>query len=198
MPLSLRSIMKSATKRTPWHLSNEVLYELCRKHPLHAEAQVVIAKVLLIGRVYAAAIERRKSDLSTPTDEFYVQRVAPTIMSSSIDRWIEKAKRQTPGTPEALAVMVEMHGRTTGLFGTISGLEKRSLASKYLHFHVPDLFFIYDSRAVEGMRKAGDIVGRASAYKGKVILSTQNSPRSARACRSISNPLSIASCSHAN
>ena len=37
--------------------------------------------------------------------------------------------------------------RGTDLFKKISGLETRSLASKHLHFHRPDLFFIYDSRA---------------------------------------------------
>jgi hypothetical protein len=40
----------------------------------------------------------------------------------------------------------------------------RALASKYLHFHVPRLFFIYDSRAVEGMRAVSQIVGRVSSY----------------------------------
>lgn len=30
---------------------------------------------------------------------------------------------------------------------------KRSLSSKYLHFHKPNLFFIYDSRAMESIRK---------------------------------------------
>ena len=33
------------------------------------------------------------------------------------------------------------------VFYELTGLEKRSLASKYLHFHCPELFFIYDSRA---------------------------------------------------
>jgi len=32
-------------------------------------------------------------------------------------------------------------------------LEKRALASKYLHFHVPGLFYIYDSRAAEAIRE---------------------------------------------
>ena len=32
-------------------------------------------------------------------------------------------------------------------FTELTGLEKRSLASKYLHFHCPNKFFIYDSRA---------------------------------------------------
>jgi len=43
------------------------------------------------------------------------------------------------------------HKKVTDLFYEISGLEKRSLASKYLHFHLPDIFFIYDSRAVHSI-----------------------------------------------
>ena len=38
-------------------------------------------------------------------------------------------------------------------FKEMTGLEKRSLASKYLHFHCPEKFFIYDSRAKEAIRK---------------------------------------------
>lgn len=166
MPQNLRRLVERATRQTPWHFSDEVLYRLCREHPLHTETRVTLAKVLLIGRAYAAAIERRRSDRAFPNDDFYVKRVAPRIKSSAIDRWIEKSESQNPGTPEALDVMVETHGRTTDLFRRISGLEKRSLASKYLHFHVPLLFFIFDSRAVRGMRKVGNIVGRVTPYAG--------------------------------
>src|ERR1700730_17268977 len=109
MPLNLRPIVDRAKKRSPWALGNEVLYDLCREHPLHTKTEVVIAKMLLIGRVYAAAIERRKPDLSKPSDDFYVQRVAPSIIGSSLDAWIERAKRQIPGTTEALVVMTEVH-----------------------------------------------------------------------------------------
>ena len=38
-------------------------------------------------------------------------------------------------------------------FYELTGLEKRSLASKYLHFHCPEKFFIYDSRARTGIGK---------------------------------------------
>ncbi|MGQ0578153.1 MAG: hypothetical protein ACT4PQ_04490, partial [Betaproteobacteria bacterium] len=51
-------------------------------------------------------------------------------------------------------------------FSEISDLEKRSLASKYLHFHVPKLFFIYDSRAVEAMREFSDVLPRAGRTDG--------------------------------
>ena len=35
------------------------------------------------------------------------------------------------------------------LFAELTQREKRSLASKYLHFHLPELFIIYDSRVAE-------------------------------------------------
>ena len=58
--------------------------------------------------------------------------------------------------------MVKVHGLTTDLFCGISGLEKRALASKYLHFHVPRLFYIYDSRAAEAIREFSSELPRPS------------------------------------
>jgi len=46
-----------------------------------------------------------------------------------------------------ISSILNTHHFLTQIFRKISGLEKRSLASKYLHFHFPNLFFIYDSRA---------------------------------------------------
>ena len=57
---------------------------------------------------------------------------------------------------------MKVHGYTTDLFYGISGLEKRALASKYLHFHVPSLFYIYDSRAAEAIREFSSDLPRLS------------------------------------
>lgn len=165
MRLPLRRYVDQAMQRNAWHFSNQLLYDLCRAHPLHTKTGIVLAKILLIGRVYAAAIERRRSK-NEDNDDFYTTTVAPEIIKSQIDRWIKEAMKPKPASATALDVMVDMHGQTTQLFSKISGLEKRSLASKYLHFHVPQLFFIYDTRAVEGMRAVSHIVGRASSYTG--------------------------------
>jgi len=54
----------------------------------------------------------------------------------------------------------------TELFSSISGLEKRSLASKYLHFHVPELFFIYDSRSSKGINLVGKLLGIKARARG--------------------------------
>ena len=54
-----------------------------------------------------------------------VRDASGTVHRVTAFRWIEKAKSRTPGTPEALTFMVEMHGRTTGLFDKISHGLKR-------------------------------------------------------------------------
>ena len=162
MPLNRRRVLR-AMRASPWDFSNRVLYDLCRAHPAHDDESVVIAKMLLIGRAYSAAIERRKNKKQgADTDNFYVETVGPMLRKSKIDRWIAEARASRPGTRPALATMVKVHGLTTDLFCSISGLEKRALASKYLHFHVPSLFYIYDSRAAEAIREFSPDLPRPS------------------------------------
>jgi hypothetical protein len=48
-----------------WDLGNQVLYSLCQDHPGHDHGDAIVAKVWLIGRSYAAAIERRKNAKDT-------------------------------------------------------------------------------------------------------------------------------------
>lgn len=155
--------------RKVWVLGNRVLYDLCRKYPLHAKDDVIIAKILLIGRVYAAAIERRKpvgkkSDRHFG-DAFYTKVVAPRIRKSGIDGWLKSLPSHLPSATEDSKInkILSVHGKVTKLFSKISGLEKRSLASKYLHFHRPDIFFIYDSRSVAGTRAITTSSGVAPA-----------------------------------
>ena len=159
---TIRSFVDRARGGTHWQLGNKVLYTLCQQHPRHESVDVVLAKVLLIGRAYAAAIERRRVGLDEDNEHFYVERVAPMMMDSRIDDWLDQARSQVLCSTDAIEAMIAIHGRVTDLFAKISGLEKRSLASKYLHFHVPGLFFIYDSRAVEGLRRITTFIGKAS------------------------------------
>lgn len=163
MPTIKRRRVLRAMRPSPWDFSNQVLYNLCRAHPAHDDESVIIAKVLLIGRAYSAAIERRRNKKQgADTDNFYVETVGPVLRKSKIDRWIAEARASRPGTQPALATLVKVHGLTTDLFYDISRLEKRALASKYLHFHVPNLFYIYDSRAAEAMREFSSDLPRPS------------------------------------
>ncbi len=135
-----------------WNLSNEILYEMCRKYPHHKNDEEIIAKVLIIGRVYSAAIERRKQ-VNNTSGLFYLKEVAPAIRKSNIDKWLDNIRDFERPTFDNCIHIIAVHKRVTDLFEKISGLGKRSLASKYLHFHFPSLFFIYDSRSSNSLRK---------------------------------------------
>lgn len=146
-----KSFVLRAIADSTWDLGNKILYDLCRHHPLHREPDVIGAKVWLIGRSYAAAIERRRvNSKKTVNDEFYESKVIPAIKAKKIDRWFRKVKTSKD---DNIATLLEVHWRLTGLFEQISKQSKRSLASKYLHFHFPDRYFIYDSRADRAIRR---------------------------------------------
>ncbi len=139
----------SARRHSVWDLGNQVLYDLCRNHFTHKTDDEIVAKVWLIGRSYAASIERRRNK-KEGADDFYEGTVAPRVRQSDMDCWLsEVSGAAAPGAPETIAV----HKRLMDLFESITDLNKRSLASKYLHFHLPDRFFIYDSRALQAVKK---------------------------------------------
>jgi hypothetical protein len=143
--MEFKRLIEEATAPSPWDVGNDVLYRLCCTRPLHTEVPDVLAKVWFIGRSYAAAIERRKSKVGE-NDDFYVDEVGPAIIHSKIDEWIGEAKQFNRPSMKSLPALLRVHHETTQLFNTISGLEKRSLASKYLHFHGPRLFYIVPER----------------------------------------------------
>lgn len=137
---------------SPWDLGNQALYSLCQDYPRHDRDDAIIAKIWLIGRSYAAAIERRKNSKDT-SDEFYERTVATEIKKSELDDWLTALPARIIDSWCELGSVITLHGRLMDLFSKITELNKRSLASKYLHFHRPDLFFIFDSRAKAAIAK---------------------------------------------
>jgi hypothetical protein len=161
----LKRLVDTVQEPDFWDFGNDVLYQLCLNHPGHSDKSVAAAKIWLIGRSYAAAIERRK--IAVPDrGHFYRDRVAPEMVRSEIDKYLTSLAAFRIVSTESFSRVIETHKYVTDLFGRITGQDKRSLASKYLHFHLPNLFFIYDSRAAKGVRMLSDIVGRASRNPG--------------------------------
>ncbi|EGQ9057982.1 hypothetical protein GA057_12890 [Vibrio parahaemolyticus] len=163
--MELEQLAKQSLDSSYWDYGNKVLYDLCQSAFEHKEPAKVIAKVWLIGRSYAAAIERRKDKTEFTNDDFYIDVVAPKIVESDIDEWLYELKQFTRLDDNSLNKVLEVHEKVTQLFKDISGLDKRSLASKYLHFHLPHLFYIYDARAVRAISYFSHITGRAKASK---------------------------------
>lgn len=144
-----REEIEAAREATVWDFGNGVLYDMCRAHPGHTREDVIIGKIWIIGRSYAAAIERRRNG-QTFGDGFYELHVAPAMKAAGIDSWLQSlGDMAQAGGPETILA----HKRLTDLFAKVSGLEKRSLASKYLHFHKPAHFYLYDGRARNAITK---------------------------------------------
>ncbi|MDQ1140102.1 hypothetical protein [Pedobacter agri] len=143
--------LKSSLTDSKWDLGNKALYELCEANFVHNNDEAILAKVWLIGRAYAAAIERRKSK-NHNNDDFYIERVAPVFKKSKLDELFSNLKNTIEFGGNSFLEGLYLHGYLTTLINELTDLNKRSLSSKYLHFHFPEVFFIYDSRAVAAIR----------------------------------------------
>ena len=188
-------VEQSKAKGPRWAFGNEVLYRMCRENPLHEDSDVVVGKVWLIGRSYSAAIERRSGG-ATKGDDFYFDVVAPKMMQIGPDLGGKlNLLRSVEGTipDEIQKQALATHEYLKSAFRDITRQDKRSLASKYLHFHCPNVFFIYASRADKAIKTwvkrpvksllenvscdvtYGDFVCRAIELRGFIGAHTGNS-----------------------
>ncbi|MCL4245644.1 MAG: hypothetical protein KJ002_11015, partial [Candidatus Dadabacteria bacterium] len=118
------------------------------------------------GRTYSAAIERRKAFLDISGYDFYPKCVVPRIRESDIDKWFSSLKNIRLADHNNMQTILEIHYHVTNLFADISGLEKRSLASKYLHFHFPKLYYVYDARVRAVVKRFMPVKNSVKHYDG--------------------------------
>lgn len=125
---------------------DDILYAMCRTWPRHNDLSTVQSKVILIGRTFAAGLER-KGGKDKPTG--ILETVANILFRnrSWLDAEILRLRRSRTLTVETTKKILSLHGHTVHLLreGTKSGMNFRSFVSKYLHFHIP-IVPIFDSR----------------------------------------------------
>jgi hypothetical protein len=111
------------------------LYELCFLHRHHFQDDIVADKLRMIVRLCA----EHGMDVGRFSPEFAAHRLG----QSGIDCWFAGL-----ATAEQLdsALVFEMHKRVMDVFDDLPADQARSLAARYLHFHFPELFYLYDSR----------------------------------------------------
>lgn len=144
--------LELAQQKKVWDFGNSILYKLCKDNFHHKSSDVIITKVLFIGRIYSAAVERRKNKSNFINDDFYIDSIAPIIKESKIDAKLSELKSIKPNRIGSIISILEAHHYLLTTFQKITDQEKRSFCSKYLHFHLPELFYIYDSRVVGALR----------------------------------------------
>ena len=109
-----KELVDGARRGTQWDVGNEVLYDLCRQYPGHSQVDQIVAKIWLIGRAYAAAIERRKEKTDFLGDAFYTDHVAPKLKEWQIDKWLAPLSSFSELTQENLDTVLSCHRQLTG------------------------------------------------------------------------------------
>jgi hypothetical protein len=137
-----------------WGGVDDVLRELCRRHPGHTDRRSVTAKVVLIGRAYSAGLERR---VTPPKGQQAIGVIADYFErhGAEVDEILAPLHPiDEPLSLQGMATIGGVHGRFTQLLVgvTTDGKSPRSFASKYLHFHNPAVP-IYDSYALAGIMR---------------------------------------------
>lgn len=155
---SLDEYLCNCQEPTVWEVGNQTLYDLCAKYPAHTDPSQIVAKTWLIGRTYSVALERRRGAFES-NEVYYREKIPQVFSSSHLDLWLSQLPEDKELTADLLPDVLAVH---TNLVSYLKmnldsteakqGLNRVSFCSKYLHFHRPLLFPIYDARAVKGLR----------------------------------------------
>ena len=130
-----------------WGAQISYLYSLCRKYPKHKEPDQVEAKVWRIGRLYRNVNVRRDKSIGIPEDDFDYSKVVTAFLSHpEIDGMIDDLRLYGIDDRGTLHESLLLHNYMIEIILKKTGTEERALVSKYLHFHLPRIFFIYDNR----------------------------------------------------
>jgi hypothetical protein len=143
-PTLTREFIADVLSRSILDPRSRALYDLCFFHRHHLRDELVADKLRLIGRLYA----EYGAGLG-----FSPELGAHCLAKSPVDRWFSALS-----TAEQLDgwLLLELHKRVMDVFFDLPEAEARSLASKYLHFHFPELFCIYDSRVEAAVHAMGE------------------------------------------
>jgi hypothetical protein len=137
-------IEKSTINGSEWEHLHKFCEEMVRNNISHTDRGAIKTKVLIIGRSFAATVERRKINNELSTNEFY-NLLADKLAASDIDEKIKSLQKYDGINDNNIQEIMELHTYLCDIIYEVSGKRFRSFASKYLNFHLPNLYFIYDS-----------------------------------------------------
>jgi hypothetical protein len=105
--LKLPSVQPSGTWATRFSTG-------CAGQPGRDQARVIVAKFWLIGRAYAAAVERRRNPEGAG-DAFYEHILVQAIQASDIDRWLSFLPQLVTNPWKDLRRVVKVHKKLVDL-----------------------------------------------------------------------------------
>lgn len=134
-----------------WDLANNCIYRLFKENFEHDPAQKIIAKTWILGKTYSVALDRGRKKKNKGEDidgnTFYSETIPKKIQWTELDDKLNHLKKKFNKIEYGnLKEILSVHNSLSEQIHKISG-QSTSFASKYLHFHLPELYFIYDSFA---------------------------------------------------
>ena len=75
--------IEDAQGKNPWDFSNKILYDLCRDNFEHNQEEIILTKVLFVGRIYAAAVEREEIKKDELNDDFYINTIVRPLKNQN-------------------------------------------------------------------------------------------------------------------
>jgi hypothetical protein len=142
-------------RQAAWGFGNTVLYRMCIKDaPNHTDRGEVSSKCWLIGRSYSASPQRGSGTAKRGQSSSFWEHLAASGEWKRLDKHLARLtginRFSEQSLSEILAVhafLVELVAGQTAIrnLGDRSARNHISFASKYLHFHRPDHFPIFDS-----------------------------------------------------
>jgi hypothetical protein len=101
---------------------------MCEEHPRHIEVGTVAGKVWLIGRSYAAAVERRiipaEAD-PVSNESFFEFQLAPALISSDIDQKLDLVRQHKGLSDESLLPVLDAHYHLVSVLRRLTHQDKR-------------------------------------------------------------------------
>lgn len=137
-PEITRAFIADALAQSILDPHTRALYELCFLHRQHFQDGIVADKLRMIARLC--------SEHGLEVAGFSPEYSAHRIGQSGIDSWFAGLATAEHLEP---ALVFEIHKRVMSVFSELPVEQARSLASRYLHLHFPELFFVHDRRVNE-------------------------------------------------
>jgi hypothetical protein len=143
----MKNILKIIDRGRVWNLANSYIYKIFEENFDHSTDEKILAKTWILGKTYSVALERsRTKKTEKEREKFYETKVVELFKESNLDDELNELKIFKELDLSILPKLLMIHKRLCDKIITISS-QNRSFSSKYLHFHLPNLFFIYDSIA---------------------------------------------------
>lgn len=150
---------------------NRILYRMCFEHPDHTDVAVVKGKIIAIGRIYSASPQRGAGRPKAGNPDVF-EAIAAAICADGFDDCLKNLPTDMRIDQSHIDGVVQVHARLKSIVFEATRINNErsaeskagsdtpwkpryhpSFASKYLHFHRPNLIPIYDGIAATGLAK---------------------------------------------